>query len=76
MIHVCTSDIGDLVLENKCFLLDGGVLSERQPPRWKYGFYGMFSSGLILMGYALDICLVLVHCVPLVCGQLLADLDS
>ena len=58
MIHVCTSDIGYLVFENECFLLDGGVLSECQPPRWKHAFYGMFSSGLIPMGYALYINLV------------------
>ena len=53
MIHVCKSDIGYLVLRNECFLLDGGVLSECQPRRWKHSFYGVFSSGLILMGYAL-----------------------
>ena len=53
MIHVCTSDIGYMVLGNECFLLDGGVLSECQPPRWKHAFYGIFSSGLIPMGYAL-----------------------
>ena len=53
MIHVCTSDIEYLVLVLECFLLDGGVLSECQPPRWKHAFYyGMFSSGLIPMGYA------------------------
>ena len=57
MVHVCTSDIAYMVLGNECFLLDSGVLSERQPPRWKDAFYGMFSSGLILMGYALYISL-------------------
>ena len=51
MIHVCTSDIGCMVLGNEWFLLDGGVLSECQPPRWKHAFYGMFSSGLIPMGF-------------------------
>ena len=53
MIHVCTSVIGYLVFGNEYFLLDDGLLSERQPPRWKHAFYGMFSSGLIPMGYAL-----------------------
>ena len=28
MIHVCTSDIGYLVLVNECVLLDGGVLCQ------------------------------------------------
>ena len=65
-----------MVLGNECFLLDGGVRSERQPPRWKHAFYGMFSSWLILMGYALYISLVLVQFLPLICGRLLADLDS
>ena len=76
MIHVCTSDIGYMVLGNECFLLDGGALSECQPPRWKHAFYGMFSSGLIPMGYTLYISLVLVQFLPLICGRLLADLDS
>ena len=58
MIHVCTSDIGYMVLGNECFLLDGGVLSECQPPSWKHAFNGIFCSGLILMGYALNISLV------------------
>ena len=52
------------------------MLSECQPPRWKHAFYGMFSSGLIPMGYALYISLVLVQLLPLICGRLLADLDS
>ena len=73
---VCTSDIGYMVLGNECFLLDGGVLSECQPPRWIHAFYGMFNSGLILMGYALYISLGLVQFLPLICGRLLADLDS
>ena len=76
MIHVCTSDIGYMVLENECFLLDGGVLPECQPPRWKHSFYGMFRFGVIPMGYALYIRLVLVQFLPLICGRLLADLDS
>ena len=76
MILVCTSDIGYMVLGNECFLLDGGVLSECQPPRWKHAFYSMFSSGLIPMGYALYISLVLVQLLLLMCGRLLADLDS
>ena len=77
MIHVCTSDIGyDMVLGNECFLLDGGVLSECQPPRWKHAFYGTFSSGLIPMGYALYISLVLVQFMPLICRRHLADFDS
>ena len=65
-----------MVLGNECFLLDGGVLSECQPPRWKHAFYGTFISGLIPMGYALDISLVSVQFSPLICGRLLADLDS
>ena len=76
MIHVCTSDIGYMVLGNECFLLDGGVLPECQSTRKKHAFYGMFSSGLILMGYALYISLGLVQFLPLICGRLLADLDS
>ena len=76
MIHLCTSDIGYMVLGNECFLLDGGLLSVCQPPRWKYAFYGIFSSGLIPMGEALYISLVLVQFLPLICGRLLADLDS
>ena len=76
MIHVCTSDIGYIVLGNECFLWDGGVLSKSQPPRWKHAFYGLFSSGLIPMGYALYISLVLVQFLPLICGRLLTDLDS
>ena len=76
MIHVCTSAIGYLVLGNECFLLDGGVLSECQPPRRKHAFHGMFSSGLIPMGYALHTSLGLVQFLPLICGWLLADLDS
>ena len=76
MIHVSTSDIGYMVLGNGCFLLDGGMLSECQPPRWKHAFYGMFSSGLIPMGYALYISLVLIQFSRLICGRLLADLDS
>ena len=64
------------MLGNECFLLDGGVLSECQPPRWEHAFYGMFSSGLIPMGYALYISLGLVQLLPLICGRLLADLDS
>ena len=75
MIHVCMGDIGDMVLGNECFLLDGGVLSECQPPRWKHAFYGMFSSGLIPMGYALYISLDLVQFLPPICGRLLANLD-
>ena len=57
MIHECASVIGYLVLKlgNECFLLDDGVLSECQPPRWKHAFYGMFYSGLIPMGYTLYI---------------------
>ena len=58
-----------LVLENECFLLADGVLSECQPPRWNHAFYGMFSSELISMGYAHYFSLVL-------CGRLLANLDS
>ena len=65
-----------MVLGNERFLLDGGVLSECQPPRWKHAFHGMFSSGLILMGYALHISLGFVLLLPLICGRLLADLDS
>ena len=79
MIHVCicTSDIGYMVLGNECILLaGGGVLSERQPPRWKHAFYSMFSSGSIPMGYALYISLGFVQLLPLICGRLLADLDS
>ena len=38
--------------------------------------HGMFSSGLIPMGYALYISLGLVQFLPLICGRLLADLDS
>ena len=76
MIHVCTSVIGYLVLGNECFLWDDGLLSECQPPRWKHAFYGMFSSGLIPMGYALYISLGLVQFLPLICGRLMADLDS
>ena len=60
MIYECASDIGYMVLGNECFLLDGDLLSECQPPRWKHAFYGMFSSGVILMGYALYISLGLV----------------
>ena len=73
---VCTSDIGYMVLGSGCFLLDGGVLSECQPPRWKHAFYCMFSFGLIPMGYALCISLGSVQFLPLICGRLLADLDS
>ena len=76
MIHVCTSDIGYMVLGSEYFLLDGGVLSECQPPRWKHAFYGTFSSGLIPMGCALYISLVLVQFMPLICWRHLADLDS
>ena len=76
MIQGCTSVTGYLVLGNECFLLDDGVSSECQPPRWKHAFYGMFSSGLIPMGYALYISLGLVQFMPLVCGRLPADLDS
>ena len=36
----------------------------------------MFSSGLIPMGYALYISLGLVQFLLLICGRLLADLDS
>ena len=64
------------MLGNECFLLDGGVLSGCQPPRWKHAFYSTFSSGLIPMGYALYISLVFVQVLPLICGRLLADLDS
>ena len=53
MIHVCTSNIGYMVLGNECFLLGDGALSECQLPRGKHAFYGMFSSGLIPMRYAL-----------------------
>ena len=50
MIHVGTSDIGFMVLGNECLLLlDGGVLSECQPPRWKHAFYGMFIFGLLIV---------------------------
>ena len=42
----------------------------------KTAFYGMFSSGVNLMGYALYISLCLVQVSPLVCGRFLADLDS
>ena len=38
MIHECTSNIGYMVLGNEGFVLDGGVLSECQPPRWKHAF--------------------------------------
>ena len=76
MIYVCTNVMGYLVLGNGCFLLDDGVLSECQPPRWKHAFYGMFSSGLIPIGYALYISLGLVQLLPLICGRFLADLDS
>ena len=65
-----------MVLGNECFLLAGGVLSECQPPRWKHAFYGMLSSGLIPIGYALNISLALVQFLPLICGRFLADLDS
>ena len=51
-------------------------MSECQPPRWKHAFYGMFSSGLVPMGYARYISLGLVRFLPLICGRLLADLDS
>ena len=66
MIHVCTSDIGYIILENlnECFLLDGGVLSACQPPRWKQAFYSMFSFGLIPMGLALYISFVVVKFFP------------
>ena len=70
MIHVCTSDIGYMVLGNECFLLDGGLLSECQPPRQKHSFYGMFSSGLIPMGYALYLSLGSVQLLSLICGRL------
>ena len=55
MIHVFTSDIGHLVYGTgkRVLAMDGDVLSECQPPRWKHAFYGMFSFGLIPMGYAL-----------------------
>ena len=65
-----------MILGNKCFLLNGGVFSECQPPRWKHAFHDRFSSGLILMGYALYISLGLVQFLPLIRGRLLADLDS
>ena len=59
-----------LALGNECFLLDdGGALSEYQPPRWIHAFYdGMFSSGLIPMGYVLYISLGLVQFLSLICG--------
>ena len=76
MIHACTSDIGYLVLGSECFLFDGGVLSECQSPRWKHAFYGMFSSGLIPMGCAFYISLDFAQFLTLICGRLLADLDS
>ena len=57
-------------------LLNGSVSSACQPPRWKHAFYGMFSSGLIPMGYAIYISLGLFQFLSLSCGQLLADLDS
>ena len=76
MIHECANVRGHLTLGNECFLFDDGVLSECQPPRWKHAFYGTFSSGLIPMGYALYISLGLVQFLPLICGRLLANLDS
>ena len=76
MINECTSDTGYMILGNECFLLDGGVLSECQPPRWKHACYGMFSSGLIPTGYALYMSLGFVQLLPMICGRLLADLDS
>ena len=65
-----------MVLGIERFLSDDGVLSACQPPRWKHAFCGMFSSGLILMGYALYNSLGVVQFLPLICGRLLADLDS
>ena len=76
IINVYSSDIGYMILRNECFLLDGGVFSECRPPRWKHAFYGMSSSGLISMRYALYVSLVLVQFLPLICGRLLPDLDS
>ena len=62
-------------METECFQLDDGALSECRPPRWKHAFYGMYSSGLIPMGYALYFSLDSALFWSLVCGRLLADLD-
>ena len=72
-----------MVLGIKCILLDDGV-SERQPPRWKHALYGMLSSGFVTMGYTPYISALFLSCFglisallwSLVCGRLLANLDS
>ena len=72
-----------VVLGIKCILLDDGV-SERQPPRWKHALYGMLSSGFVTMGYTPYISALFLSCFglisallwSLVCGRLLANLDS
>ena len=75
MVHVCTSIKGEFGIGNKCILLDeyveveccqNGVLSEWCDVRMSVTplgtclLYGIFGSGLIPMGYAHYVSLVLV----------------
>ena len=63
-------------------LLDDGMLSELQPPRWKHAFYGMYvwfwiySDGIgTSFPFFFQACFDLVFGLVL-CWHLLADLDS